>query len=430
VTRTEERLTDALGAAARAIRGDILPPLQFSERERRRPAWVAPVAAAASLLLVVGLAVAVSRQLLGSRATGSPGAPIAPHRYYVEAGLNAARPVVRSTATGAVTATVPVPRMSGIGEYDLVSSVGTGTFFVIAFVPGVIGQRLYRFRVTGSGRVSGFAAVPGGPLGGRQWEADAIAASPDGSRVAISFRYLPQVQCPAGSQVCTSTGQDTLPDFVVVVDPATGVRDMWSSGVIARSSFLSIASLSWTGNGRELVFLGQRCEARALNSEICLPPQKGQGSRAAEVWGLDLSEAGRLDSARVLLRQSARFPYIAQALISPDGSTITALVLTGPVAALARSDGAIPAMKLSVVQISAATGKLVRVLYRRDLNRTTEIDSAPNFLLLTPDGAGQQWMLSGGLCNDSCAGTFHGWIDGGRLVPIQPSHRGLADEAW
>jgi hypothetical protein len=253
-----------------------------------------------------------------------------------------------------------------------------------------------------------------------------MAASADGSRVAVSFRYLPQVRCPAGSQVCIGAGHDTRPDFVVLVDPATGIRGTLSGGALGPGPFFNIASLSWTGNGRELVFLGQRCEPRALNSEICIPPEKGQGSRAAEVWVLDLSAA----HGRVLLRQSARFPYIAQALISPDGSTITALVLTGKVAALTRSYGAIPAMKLSAVQISAATGKLVRVLYRRDLDRTTAIDTAPDFLLLTPDGAGQHWMLSGGLCDDSCAGTFHGWIDGGRLVPLQPNHGGLAAEAW
>ena len=140
MTRTEERLTDALGAAARAVRDDTLPPLQFSERERRRPAWVAPVAAAASLLLVVGLAMAVSGHLHRSERRAPPAA--APPRYYVGQHVNGGRPVVRSTATGAVTATVPVPRTG----FNIAAAERNGIFFVVAFVRGLAGERLYRFR--------------------------------------------------------------------------------------------------------------------------------------------------------------------------------------------------------------------------------------------------------------------------------------------
>ena len=46
MTRTEERLADALGAAALALREDTLRPLQGPERGRHRLDWIAPVAAA------------------------------------------------------------------------------------------------------------------------------------------------------------------------------------------------------------------------------------------------------------------------------------------------------------------------------------------------------------------------------------------------
>jgi hypothetical protein len=112
VTRTEERLADALDAAARGLREDALRPLVMPERRPHRPAWLAPLAAAAALLVVIGLAVAVARQTPGAGHRGGqlPGVPTAPHAYYVQDDLNQDRPVVRSTATGAVTATVPVPR--------------------------------------------------------------------------------------------------------------------------------------------------------------------------------------------------------------------------------------------------------------------------------------------------------------------------------
>ena len=97
--------------------------------------------------------------------------------------------MVRSTATGEVTATVPVPRAANAGVFDVLASARGGVFFVAAAAPGTEGQRLYRFRLTSSGQVTGFAPVPGGALGRRYWAADAMAVSPDGSRVAVSLAY-------------------------------------------------------------------------------------------------------------------------------------------------------------------------------------------------------------------------------------------------
>jgi len=423
VTSTEARLADALDVAARAIRDDTLHPLHFSERERRRPAWVAPVAAAASLLLVVGLAMAVSDHLRRSERPARPSSA-APPRYYVEEHVNGGRPAVRSTATGAVTATVPVPRTG----FNTVAAERNGIFFVVAFVQGLAGERLYRFRLTGSGRVSGFSAVPGRLLGGSSWLADAIAVSPDGSRVAVAFTPEDMASCSSSPPVCTpSAGAD----YIVVVDVATGSQSVWRGGMVEQGSWFSIASLSWTGNGRELVFLGQRCGWRALNNETCDMSQKGRSSRTAELWALDPgSGGGRLSSGRLLFRQSARYPYIAQALISPDGSTITAVVQAGPVVApTGPLMGSVPGV-VSVDQISVATGKLRRVLYRRDYGIT-----AGNLTLewvgLTPDSTGQHWLLNVGLCDThGCAAGSNGWIDQGRLVPLPPSDGVMAAEAW
>ena len=80
-----------------------------------------------------------------------------------------------------VTGTVPVPKSANLGLDDLVASGRGGQFFVVAAAPGIQGQRLYRFRLTSTGQVTGFAPLPGGTLGNRNWTADAIAAAPDGS---------------------------------------------------------------------------------------------------------------------------------------------------------------------------------------------------------------------------------------------------------
>jgi hypothetical protein len=136
-----------------------------------------------------------------------------------------------------------------------------------------------------------------------------------------------------------------------------------------------------------------------------------------------LSGGGTLDSGRLLLAQSPRFPYIVQALISPDGSTITAAVLTGPVKTAGLIRDMTPEV-VSVEQISLASGQQLRVLYRRDMGRTTTM-SIPAFVALSPDSAGQHWMLNIGV-----GAGVHGWIVDGRLAPLQPANGRIADEAW
>jgi hypothetical protein len=382
------------------------------------------VAAAAGLLLVVGLAMAVSDQLHGSGRPTRPSAAIAaPPRYYVEQHVNGGRPVVRSTATGAVTGTVPVPNTG----FDDVAAEQNGIFFVVAFVRGLAGERLYRFRVTGSGRVSGFSAVPGRLLGEGDWLADAIAVSPDGSRVAVAFTYQSFARCSSGASACVQPPART--DYIVVVDVASGSQSVWRGGMAERDSWFNIASLSWTRNGRELVFLAQRCGWQSFTNEICLMGQKGRSSRTAEVWALEpASGGGRLSSGHILFRQPASYPYFTQALINPNGSTITAVVQTGPVTGSTPDVVPIPDV-VSVEQISVATGRLQRVLYRRDY-----AGAAGTILLefvgLTPGSAGQRWLLHAGLCGSRCAGGSNGWIDNGRLVPLPPSDGVLAAEAW
>ncbi len=63
MTRTEDRLTDALTAAARAVPQETLRPLIAPPARRRQPAWLAPAAAALGIVLVVGVALAVGSRV-------------------------------------------------------------------------------------------------------------------------------------------------------------------------------------------------------------------------------------------------------------------------------------------------------------------------------------------------------------------------------
>jgi hypothetical protein len=420
MSRTEDRLTDALAAAARTIPEDTLHPL-IAPPPRRRAAWVSPLAAALGIVLVVGLGIALGTRLTGSGSSSEPaGGPAPVPAYYVVGGIQGGPPVVRSTATGKITATVPVPKEANVDVDDFLAAARGGVFFVAAAAPGTSGEHLYRFSLTRSGQITGFAVVPGGVLGNRNWTPDAMAASPDGSRVAVSFAYA------YAGPGCGSTGQQPCPgphpDYIDIIDAGTGTRSVWRGGTGAG---FSVASLSWTAHGRELVYLGQTCTYQQLNSEVC-----ARRMRTAVVRALNpAAGGGRLDSGPVLLRQSARYPYIAQAEISPDSTTITALVLTGRMSSSHGISDLVPP-DLSVIQVSRATGRPLRVLYQRNLGRTTGINDAPDFLQLSQDSAGQHWMLNGGLCAGHCTEGFNGWLRDGELVPLSPVNGREVDQAW
>jgi hypothetical protein len=423
MSRTEDRLADALDTAARAVPEEALRQLVLPSASRRRATWLAPVAAALGIVLVVGLALALGSQLTRSRPTSGPtGGSAAVPRFYVVEGLQGGAPVVRSTATGKIIGTVPVPKLKPTGRVvdDFVASARGGQYFVVAAAPGTQGERLYRFRLTSTGQVTGFAALPGGTLGNRNWAADAIAASPDGSRVAISFSWAgPVCGSAPGESACPHFR--IRPSYIDIINVATGTRSVWRGGT--GEEFI-VASLSWTAHGRQLVYLGQTCAHFQPDSEICA------GVRIAQVRALNpAARGGRLDSGPVLLKQSAGLPYIAQAQISPSGSTITAVVLSGGKTSSHGHSNLPP--NLAVIQVSRASGQPLRVLYQRYLGRIITMGAGPNVLQLSQDSAGRHWMLSSRVCDGvSCRAAFNGWLRDGQLVPLPPVTGREADEAW
>jgi hypothetical protein len=401
MTRTEDRLTDALTAAVSGLHEDTLRPLAApARRDRRWTRWLAPAAAAAAVTLVVSLAAVLTGQspTAPGPAVGTPGIP----RYYAEMDFHG-KAVVRSTATGAVTDSIPVPSSLGFAdasEGNITASAG-GVFFAAAFA-SQFQQRIYRFEITSAGKVSGFSLVPDSAMPS---QVAAMAASPDGSELAIAVQ----------------PGRLSAAE-IVVINTATGTHRVWRGG-LARRGYrnLDINGLSWTSDQRELVFSAQLCWPDKVNSPCGIVSGE---HRAAEVRTLNMAAGGgRLDSGRVLLRQSARYPYIASAAISPDGATITALVLHGP--ARVTISGAIPD-HLSVVQISATTGQQLRVLYQRPTGPTLD-------WYLSPDASARHWLLDGVVADGPPGQSepgFNGWIGNGQLHRLQPAGGYLAGEAW
>ncbi len=410
MTSTEERLADALNASYDAARALPLRPLTLAPpRTRRWVLWFAPVAAALAVVAVVAGLNALTGRAAVPRppaapvpptATGAGGVP----RYYVDLNYNG-QDVVRSVATREVTGSVPVHFTSADGAAAS-TSVG-GVFYIAGYHDG--GEEIYRFKLTSAGQVTGLTTVKGGDtLGG---QIDAIAASPDGAKLAVAV----------------SNGLFGS-DSITVISLPGGVRHSWQGGLIMNGyrSF-TITSLSWLAGGENLAFTGLWCQYGHGGTQVC-EGARGGDKHLTEVRALKLAGSGSsLGQSAVLLRQSANLPYIAAAAVSPDGATITAVVLSGPVKYA--SPGTVPG-HLAVRQFSTATGQPSRTLYQRATGATAG-------WLLSPDSTGRYYLLSGAAVHNGGDGPprlqdkgYNGRIDNGKFVNLPPSSGELFGQAW
>jgi type IV secretory pathway VirB2 component (pilin) len=380
------QLRDLLDAAA----GD--PPhrvtVQAVRRRMARRRVTEGVAAAVAAVLLIGLGVAVSAQVTSPRPAGGGYSPADLPGDYIQQSLSGASAslltVVRATATGAVTATVSCPwPHARIAAQDVAAA--NHTFFIVCQKetgPGasvVTGSRIYQFRVSESGRISGYTVVPGGILNGLR--VGGIAASSDGSEIAVT----------------TAPGASRSPlASIMVINARTGARAVWRNGGNAPgTTSFEISDLSLTSDGRELVFLAV---TQCIQNPRCEPT--GEEVRALS----PAASGGQLDSGQLLLQQSAltglSAGYINGAVVSPDGSALTLVIMhSGP-----QSDTA------SVVQFSAATGRQTRVLYQMPTG------NGFSYQFFSSDPSGRYLLLDVG----PTSGEVNGWIDYGQLVPLTP----------
>jgi hypothetical protein len=401
MTRTEERLIDALGAVGRGVREETLPPLPAhgpAAKPGRWGRWLAPLAAAASVVLVV---VVVSAVHLFS---GRPGGAVGPPRYYAtveEGGI-----VIRATATGAVTGKVPNQAPGGngygpgggsYGRYAAsVAAADGGREFFAAFSGTVASHAqktwLYSFRLTDAGRVTRLAPVRGGAFRGLLAGSD-MAVSPDGSKVALTLYPL------------LIPSQGAKPAEVGVLDLATGTRALWTDSLRHGSLSARIPSVSWAADGRSLVFVSLWCQIGVYGSQYCTP-----GPHYAQVRTLRLTAGGgRLSPGRVLLADSRRYPYIIQARPGPGGRSLIVVVLTGHAVGTAYP---LPP-DLRVISVPLAGGR-PRLLYRGAVDRHADV-------FLGSDASGRYLLL---------AWARNGWLDHGRLRPLPPQGGAAFADAW
>jgi hypothetical protein len=384
-TRLRELLETAVGEPPNSV--SVTEVRRLARRRRTRHGITAASAAAACCAVVSVLASGLAGPLFGHSSSPLPAA--SPQaglpRYYIQqqaliiatAPVPGNRAVVRDTATGAVTAAVRCPwARSGISQ---IAAARDDVFFMACQrtsgssfgVPDVVGTRLYRFQLTSAGRVPRYFGVPGGVLPGVATYG--LTAAADGSELAMNI----------------STGRPNLPGFrapgVLVINTRTGGHALWR----APSTLLGFiyADLTLSPNGRDLSFLNRQ-------------------NRQKECLVSPASRGGELSSARVLVRvpspKSAPLVYIPYAQLSSGGSVLTvAEVVHGP-----------RYFTVVVEQISVASGRVIRVLFR------VGVRWYPDFVVATSDPMGRHIILS----YSPNHRVSNGWLDHDRLVPLTPVH--------
>jgi hypothetical protein len=368
----EDRIRAATTQTAEEIAPGSLPPLSLhrqgpagrrtragrtAEGARSSVRWprvLIPVAAAVSVIAVVGASLAitsgwidgrpaVSRAQTGqSRTNGAPQIVSAAGRaalasvpeFYVAltpgfAGRNN-RAQIRATATGAVLATVAAP--APYNTFNWVTAAADDRTFVLAaqewtpIPPGSAGgaiekrddespTKFFVLHLAPDGRTARLSALPIPVQPGSVW-VDGIALSPDGSKLAV---------------VMTAKGgnePDTNPS-IAVYTVATGARKQWvwpGAEFIGNNKPLG-SPLSWTTDGRTLAFqivpANGILEVRLLDTDA---PGGRLRSRLGVEWARgDVSGASGVTITGGSDRNPANSLLGLNTLITPDGTKIVCL---------------------------------------------------------------------------------------------------------
>ena len=384
---------------------------------RRRRAASAALAAAVVLAAGAGVAVAAQRAELGHRPSGPPSGSHSPSvtlpgrsgvpRYYVvrtvipNGGKTANREVtnVRATATGAVLARLRCPMSAPYVITWPVAAADNQNFFLVCqkatgpqSYARVLESRIFQFHVTRSGRVTGDLPVRGGVLGGLLVQS--IAATRDGSEIAVIVypgNHPPDLH-------------RTPPD-VIVIDTRTGARTIWHGAQpVSGKTVYWPRDISLTADGQKLVFLTE--------PQCFQPGCTVHGGQQMRVVINPDSGGGQLNSARVLVRlNSVPSAGVMDAVISPDGSTLT-LAVMGALSGKPSPDS------VSVVQIPVSGQQRLRFVYR--------LSQGDSFSFFSADPPGSHFLLGTGTPN----GPLDGRIDNGRLIPLRPNPVSVQVMVW
>lgn len=410
----ENLLREELQHEAQKVLPELLRPLQVPSRRPGWPPRLLPFTAAAAVTaaitagaLVAGLATAHKPGAREPAVSGS--APAGLPRFYVTTssgpGGRGIQAVVRGSASGKVTGTVPVPSAISV-EW----AASGGTFVTAAaddrsFIIGVQGGqeptktgldlRLFRFAISAAGKPGHLTELAAAPM--RNQTTEGIALSPDGKLLAVSLMSDSPAD-PVGA--------------IQVLDLATGVTRTWTAP--ARSVYIP-GPPSWADGSRVIAFTWLRST------------QSGLMSAPRGVRLLDTAAPGDNLVAGTVIVPSGMVAAgsIVSALITPDGRDVI-VVTWRDLTPQASTHTVI----VQFAELQVATGRLVRLLY----TRTERYDQVP--LTTLPDSLGVLSLGSQGRYA-LVQGIQFGWLvvggpDLGRFTPLPavPASQYVNFAAW
>lgn len=362
-------------------------------RRRATQTGFASLAVVVAAGLAVGLGTGAIRS--GPQATGDGHHAAGPPAYYVIDQGGRVPVQVRATATGKVTATVPQPKGLDCGEGNAgYAATDNETFFMLCTSWKTVSKIttvntfVYRFGISNAGKVTGFSLVKGSELKGTL--GDDIAVTPDGSEIAVET-----TKPPKSGPFFTNT----VTQGIFVIDTKTGHQVLWHTGPYVRGAlqYAYAGSISFTGNGKELIVQESRCP-RTRTSINC------NGHAEEEVRDYSpASEGGSLEQGQVLVNRES----LSSAFINPNGSALDEELLTCPKRGICT---------LTIERLPLRNRHPV-ILYQTHTGTPFE-GVFDRFMAVDPTG---RFIII-----DASEGTknvrVNGWIRNGHLVLLTPSN--------
>jgi hypothetical protein len=411
----ENLLREELKRAAERVQPELLRPLQVPTR---RPSWrphLLPLAAAAAVIavitagaLVAGLTTAPKPAAHKPAVSGSTPAGL-PHFYVTTSsgpGGRGIQAVVRGSASGKVTGTVPVPSAIPVEWADSGGTFVTAAADDRSFIIGVQGGQsptndglnlgLFRFAISAAGKPGHLTELAAAPA--RDETTEGIALSPDGKLLAVSMmRSTPGNYAPT----------------IQVLNLATGAIRTWT--VPTRNYPYLIGPPSWADGSRMIAFSW-------LNSE-----QSGLMAAPRGIRLLDINAPGDnlLAGTLIVPRGVVAAGSLVSALITPDGRDV--IVVTWRDLTPRASTHTVV---VQFAELQANTGRLVRVL-RTETARYDQVN------VVTVEGSLGVLSLGSQGRYALVQGIQFGWLDvggpdPGRFTPLPavPAGQYVNFAAW
>jgi hypothetical protein len=380
MTQTEDLVrstTRALAGTVRTVRP--LPPLPqapwLDEVTRghgwRWAGWLAPLAAAAAMTVVVAVLVVARGAATGTGRTHAPAAGATVPEYYLTlhqtSVTSVASLVVSDTRTGKQVAAVPAP--AG-GTFIGVTGAADDRTFVVDAVHGSLGfgdgnphyvaavarpRTWYLLRIfPGSAQPARLTPLPI-PATAEKTVVHGIALSPDGTRLAIALR--------------PDENDDALgPAELRIYSVATGrVLRSWTApahSTVIPSGSIGIdsdTSLTWLEDGH------------ALALESTQPSDATNFTTTIRTLDVNRPGTNLIASSRVVWSSVSRGDYSIPGpaprclsnglvLLSGDGKTVVcSMIVQTPAPGILHNQGCVPGT-LELAEYSVATGRLLRAL--------------------------------------------------------------------